>query len=175
MPKPEKIAAVEEIMADLSSTDTLYFVDYRGLTFAEATELRARLRKADASLKVVKNTLARIAAANAGLEGMNDYLTGPTAIAYCHGDPVPVAKIIQDFVKEKKKAALRGGKLQRSLLTPAEVEKLSTLPSREQLIAQMVGAIAAPLSGLVNVLNGPLRGLAVALSQVQEKQAAGAA
>jgi len=174
MPKPEKIAAVEEIAADLKSTDTLYFFDYRGLTFAEATDLRARLRKADASLKVVKNTLAKIAAANAGLEGLNDYLTGPTAIAYCHGDPVPVAKIIQDFIKEKKKAALRGGKLQRSLLTPAEIEKLSTLPSREQLIAQVVGAIAAPLSGLASVLNGPLRGLVVALSQAQQKQAGAA-
>ncbi len=174
MPKPEKIEAVKEITADLQTTDVYYFVDYRGLTFAEATELRARLAKADASLKVVKNTLAKIAAADAGIDGLNEYLAGPTAIAYVHGDPVRVAKVIQDFIKEKKKATLRGGKLQHSLLTPTDVEKLATLPSREQLIAQVIGAIASPLSGLVNVLNGPIRGLVVVLAQAQEKQAGAA-
>ena len=147
MPRPDKVEAVKEITADLKATDVYYFVDYRGLTFAEATELRARLAKVDASLKVVKNTLAKIAAADAGVEGLDELLQGPTAIAYCHGDPVRVAKIIQDFIKEKKKAAVRGGKLQRSMLTASEVEKLATLPSREQLIAQLVGAIAAPLTG----------------------------
>jgi large subunit ribosomal protein L10 len=174
MPRPNKVAAVSEITADLKGTDVYYFFDYRGLTFAEATDLRARLRKADASLKVVKNTLAKIAANNAGVTGLDEYLAGPTAIAYCHGDPVRVAKVIQDFIKEKKKASLRGGKLQRSLLTPTDVERLSTMPSREQLIAQVVGGIAAPLTGLANVLNGPIRGLVVALAQVQEKKASAA-
>ena len=171
MPKPNKVEAVKEITADLKATDVYYFVDYRGLTFAEATELRRRLAKVDASLRVVKNTLAKIAAADAGVEGLNELLQGPTAIAYCHGDPVRVAKIIQDFIKEKKKAAIRGGKLQRSLLTASDVETLATLPSREQLIAQVVGAIASPLTGLANVLSGPIRGLVVVLGQVQEQKA----
>ncbi len=171
MPRADKIEAVQEIAADLKATNVYYFVDYRGLTFAEATELRARLAKADASLKVVKNTLAKIAAADAGVEGLTELLQGPTAIAYCHGDPVRVAKALQDFIREKKKAAIRGGKLERSLLNAADVEKLSTLPSREQLIAQIVGAIASPLNGLANVLTGPMRGLAVALAQVQEQKA----
>jgi large subunit ribosomal protein L10 len=174
MPKPEKIAAVAEIAEDLKATDIYYFVDYRGLTFAEATDLRARLAKADATLKVVKNTLAKIAAADVGVEGLNEYLAGPTAIAYCHGDPVRVAKVIQDFIREKKKTTVRGGKLQHSLLTPTDVERLATLPSREQLIAQLVGAIASPLTGLANVLNGPIRGLVVVLSQAQQKQAGAA-
>jgi len=120
---------------------------------------------------VVKNTLAKIAAADAGVEGLTELLAGPTAIAYCHGDPVRVAKVIQDFIKEKKKAAIRGGKLERSLLTAADVEKLATLPSREQLIAQLVGTLAAPLRGLVTVLNGPIRALVVVLGQVQESKA----
>lgn len=171
MPRPDKIEAVKEIAADLKATDVYYFLDYRGLTFAEASELRARLVKADATLKVVKNTLAKIAAADAGVEGLTEYLQGPTAIAYCHGDPVRVAKTIQDFIKEKKKAVIRGGKLQRSLLDSSEVEKLAALPSREQLIAQLVSAIASPLTGLVNVLNGPIRGLVIALAQVQEQKA----
>ncbi len=171
MPRPDKVEAVREIAADLRATDVYYFVDYRGLTFSEATELRARLVKVDASLKVVKNTLAKIAAVDAGVEGLSELLQGPTAIAYCHGDPVRVAKTIQDFIKEKKKAAIRGGKLQRSMLTASEVERLAALPSREQLIAQMVGAIAAPLTGLVGVLNGPIRGLVMVLAQVQEQKA----
>jgi large subunit ribosomal protein L10 len=171
MPRPDKIEAVQEITADLKATDVYYFFDYRGLTFAEATDLRARLAKANASLKVVKNTLAKIAAADAGVEGLTELLQGPTAICYCHGDPVRVAKVIQDFIREKKKAALRGGKLQRSVLSATDVEKLATLPSREQLIAQLVATIAAPLTGLVNVLSGPIRQLVVVLAQVQESKA----
>ncbi len=171
MPRPDKVEAVKEIAADLRATDVYYFVDYRGLTFSEATELRARLAKVDASLKVVKNTLAKIAAADAGVEGLDELLQGPTAIAYCHGDPVRVAKTIQDFIKEKKKATIRGGKLQRSMLTAPEVERLAALPSREQLIAQLVGTMAAPLMGLVGVLDGPIRGLVMVLGQVQEQKA----
>jgi len=171
MPRPDKVEAVKEITADLRATDVYYFVDYRGLTFAEATELRARLTKVDTSLKVVKNTLAKIAATDAGVEGLTELLQGPTAIAYCHGDPVRAAKTIQDFIKEKKKAAIRGGKLQRSMLTAPDVETLAALPSREQLIAQVVGAIAAPLTGLVGVLTGPIRGLVMVLAQVQEQKA----
>ena len=174
MPKPAKIETVKQIAADLKTTDTYYFLDYRGLTFAEVTELRGRLRKADATLKVVKNTLAKIAATEAEVEGLTELLQGPTAIAYCHGDPVKVAKVLQDFIKEKKKTSLRGGKLDRSVLGPSELERLATLPGREQLIAQVVGGIASPLAGLVNVLNGPIRGLVVALNQVQQQKASAA-
>jgi large subunit ribosomal protein L10 len=174
MPRPDKVETVKRIAADLQTTDIYYVVDYRGLTHSEATELRARLVKVDASLKVVKNTLAKLAAADAGVEDLSELLQGPTAIAYCYGDPVRVAKTIQDFIKEKKKAAVRGGKLQRSLLTAADVEKLATLPSREQLIGQLVGLISAPLSGLVGVLNGPIRGLVVVLGQVQAQKASAA-
>jgi large subunit ribosomal protein L10 len=171
MPKRNKIDAVAQITADLKGADVYYFVDYRGLTFAEATELRRRLRKVDADLKVVKNTLGKIAAADAGVEGLDELLAGPTAIAFVHGDPVKVAKTIQDFIKEKKKAAIRGGKLQRSVLTAGDIEALAALPSREQLIAQVVGAIASPLTGLANVLTGPIRGLVVVLAQVQDQKA----
>jgi large subunit ribosomal protein L10 len=171
MSKEDKVEAVRQITADLQANEVYYFVDYRGLTFSEATELRARLAKADASLKVVKNTLARRAAEEAGVEGLEDLLKGPTAIAYCHGDPVQAAKVIQDFIKESKKAAVRGGRLQQSLLTAADVEALSTMPSRDQLIAQLVGAIASPLVGLANVLNGPIRSLVMVMGQVQEQKA----
>lgn len=174
MPNPQKVQAVKEIAADLKATDVYYFVDYRGLTFAEASELRARLRAVDASFKVVKNTLAKIAAGEAGVEGLDELLQGPTAIVYCHGDPVRAAKVVQDFIKEKKKAVVRGGKLQRSLLKTSDVEALATMPSREQLIAQLVGTIAAPLTGLVTVLSGPIRNLVMVLAQVEDKKASAA-
>jgi len=174
MPKQNKIDAVAEITADMKGADVCIFVDYRGLTFAEATELRRRLRKVDTDLKVVKNTLGKIAAANAGVEGMDELLAGPTAIAYVHGDPAKTAKTIQDFIKEKKKSLIRGGKLQRSILSGTEIEALASLPSREQLIAQVVGAIASPLQGLANVLAGPIRGLVVVLAQVQDQKASAA-
>jgi large subunit ribosomal protein L10 len=172
MPTPNKVDAVKEITSDLKSCDVYYFVDYRGLTYAESAELRARLVKVDASLKVVKNTLAKIAAAEAGVQGLDELLQGPTAIVYCKGDPAKVAKTIQDFIREKKKAAIRGGKLERSVLAAADVDKLATLPSREQLIAQLVGTLAAPLSGLVTVLNGPIRGLVVIVGQIQNQASA---
>jgi large subunit ribosomal protein L10 len=171
MPKQNKIDAVAEITADLKAADIYYFVDYRGLTFAEATELRKRLRKVDTDFRVVKNTLGKIAAKNAGVDGLDELLAGPTAIAYVHGDPAKAAKTIQDFIREKKKAPMiRGGKLQRSMLTATDVEAIASLPSREQLIAQVVGAIASPLVGLANVLIGPIRGLVVVLGQVQDQQ-----
>jgi large subunit ribosomal protein L10 len=170
MPKQKKVDAVAEITADLKAAEIYYFVDYRGLTFAETTELRRRLRLVGADLRVVKNTLGKIAAANAGVEGLDELLAGPSAIAYVHGDPSKAAKTIQDFIKENMKAAIRGGKLQRSVLTAAQVEALAALPSREVLIAQVVGAIASPLQGLANVLNGPIRGLVVVLAQVRDKQ-----
>ena len=123
---------------------------------------------------MVKNTLGKRASADAGVDGLAELLAGPTAIAYVHGDPVKAAKTIQDFIKEKKKAAIRGGKLQRSVLTATDIEALAALPSREQLIAQMVGAIASPLYGLANVLAGPIRGLVIVLAQVQEQKASAA-
>lgn len=174
MPRPDKIDAVKEIARDLKSCDVYYFVDYRGLTYAESAELRARLVKVDASLKVVKNTLAKIAAADAGVKGLDELLQGPTAIVYCKGDPVKTAKTIQDFIREKKKAAVRGGKLERTLLAALDVERLATLPSREQLLAQLVGTLAAPLRGLVTVLNGPIRGLVMVVGQIEKTKASAA-
>jgi large subunit ribosomal protein L10 len=171
MPRPDKIDAVKEIANDLKSCDVYYFLDYRGLTYAESALLRERLVKVDARLKVVKNTLAKIAANQAGVEGLDELLQGPTAIVYAKGDPAKTAKIIQDFIREKKKAAVRGGKLERTILA-ADVEKLATLPSREQLIAQLVGTIAAPLRGLVTVLNGPIRQLVVVMGQIEQKKSA---
>lgn len=172
MARPEKVAAVQEIAAKLRSTDAYYLVDFRGLSVGEATELRNRLRANGAELTVVKNTLAKIAAADVGVEGLDALLEGPTAIAYCGEDAVGPAKALLGFMKEKKKLEVKGGYLQSRLLDRVDVEKLATLPSREELIAKVVGGIAAPLYSLANVLTGPIRGLVIALDQVREQKAA---
>lgn len=172
MAKPEKVEAVKKITARLKSSDAYYMVDFRGLSVGDATELRRRLRESGADLAVVKNTLAKRAAAEAGIEGLDGLFEGPTAIAYCGDDLVAPAKALLGFVKEKKKLALKGGYLQSKVLDQAQVERLATLPSREELIAKVVGGIAAPLYGLANVLTGPMRGLVVALDQVRQQKAA---
>jgi large subunit ribosomal protein L10 len=171
MPRPNKVAIVEEITADMKATNAYYLVDFRGITVTEATELRSRLRNVDASLTVVKNTLAKRAAVEAGVEGLDVLLEGPTAIAFCRGDLVAPAKVLQGFIREKKKLVIKGGYLQSRVLQAAQVEQLATLPSREELIAKLVGGIAAPLYGLANVLTGPIRGLVVTLDQIREQRA----
>jgi len=171
MPRPNKVAIVEEITANMKATDAYYLVDFRGITVTEATDLRGRLRTVDAGLTVVKNTLAKRAAVEAGVEGLDVLLEGPTAIAFCRGDVVAPAKVLQGFIREKKKLAIKGGYLQSRVLQAAQVEQLATLPSREELIAKVVGGIAAPLYGLANVLTGPIRGFVFTLDQIREQKA----
>ncbi|MCZ7663410.1 MAG: 50S ribosomal protein L10 [Thermoleophilia bacterium] len=171
MLKSEKVAVVDAIIDRMKSAETYYLVDFRGLSVAEATDLRGRLRADGATLMVVKNTLAKRAAGDAGLEGLEALLQGPTAIAFCGDDPVAPAKTLQGFIKEKKKLAIKGGYLQNRVIEAARVEQMASLPSREELIARIVGGIATPLYGLANVLTGPMRGLVVALDQIREQKA----
>jgi large subunit ribosomal protein L10 len=171
MPKPEKLAAVEALTAQMNEASSYILVDFRGLSVAESRELRTRIRSAGGQLRVVKNTLAKRAAAEAGLEGLDSLLQGPTAIAFSRDDPAVLAKTIQGFIKEKKKLSMKGGFLQEQLLSGSQVERLATLPSREELVGKLVGGLAAPLYGLAGVLNGPIRGLAVALEQVRQQKA----
>jgi large subunit ribosomal protein L10 len=171
MARPEKVQAVAEIVDGLKATDTYYLVDFRGLTVADATDLRNRLRQQGVSLKVVKNTLAKRAAAEAGVVGLDSLLEGPTAVAFCREDPVAAAKALQSFIREKKKLTVKGGYLQHRVLTAAQVDAMASLPSRDELIAKLVGSMAAPLYGLANVLTGPMRGLVVALDQIRAQKA----
>ena len=170
MPKPEKVEAVAEIKKDFESSDAFILVDPRGLTVSEVSELRNRLREAGATLKVVKNTLAKIAAAEAGVNGLEGLLEGPTAITICREEPINPAKVIQGFIREKKKLTVKGGYLQKRVLVAADIDSLATMPSRDELIAKVVGGIASPLYGLANVLSGPLRGFTVALDQIRQQK-----
>lgn len=176
MLRKDKEAAVAEATRLLAATEALYVSDYRGLKVAELTELRAKLREGGATLRVLKNTLARRAAADAGHEQIVPLLSGPTAVVFCGDDPVTPAKALVEFMRTHPQLVVRGGLLQGAAVDIDGVRTLSALPPRDALIAQVVGTMAAPLTGLVTVLQGTISGFARALQQiVEQKTAAGEA
>ena len=174
MLRKDKEAVVREATRLLAETEALYLSDYRGLTVAELTELRAKLRDGGATIRVLKNTLARRAATDANRDQIAPLLSGPTAVTFCGDDPVAPAKALVEFMRTHPQLVVRGGLLQGSIVDADGVRALSALPPRDVLIGQLVGTMAAPLSGLVTVLQGSIAGLARALQQiVDQKTAAG--
>ena len=159
MDKSQKEQVVADLVERLRATDSLIVADYRGLTNAQLVDLRAKLRGSGARLSVVKNTLTRRAAEEAGTEALLALLEGPTAIAFVEadGDPVAVAKALADTAKDTKVLALRGGLLSGQTLTGADVEELAKLPAPEVVKAQLVGVIVAPLTQLAALIAAPLR------------------
>ena len=161
MQKTEKERVVADLVERLRTTESLIVADYRGLTNAELVGLRAKLRTSGAELKVVKNTLTRRAANEAGTEALLALLEGPTAIAFVQsdGDAVAVAKALSDTAKETKVLALRGGILSGRTISGADVEELAKLPAPEVVKSQLVGVIVAPLTQLAALVVAPLRDL----------------
>jgi len=167
--REEKARVIEELTEKLKG-GSVVFVDYKGMNVAQSTRLRARSRESGVEFVVAKNTLAQRAANQAGVEGISEYLVGPTALAFSE-DPVASAKLMAEFSDEIGTFELKGGLLDGDQVVDEEgVVALSRLPEREQLIAQVVGGIQSPIAGLVNVLNGTIRNLAVALNQVAEQK-----
>ncbi len=167
MARPEKVSAVETLKDRLGRARAVVLTDFRGLTVAEINQLRARLREARVEYRVVKNRLLRIAAREAGIEGLDRYLEGPTGVAFGYEDPVLPAKIIHDFIRQMRKLETKGGVVDRRAVTPQEIRALADLPPRPVLLAQLAGSIQGPLYGLMNVLTGPGRGLVVALDRIR--------
>ncbi|MCX7624263.1 MAG: 50S ribosomal protein L10 [Thermomicrobium sp.] len=159
MPTPEKARQIEEISQILSSASVAILTDYRGLSVADITAFRRRLQEQNANLRVVKNTLTRIAAERTGTAVIAPLLEGPTALVYTTGDPVTAAKLAVEFARQSRILTIKGALFAGQLLTAADVEALATLPSREELLAKVVGGLQAPLYSLVSVLSGPIRGL----------------
>lgn len=172
MLRNEKEAVIAEVAQLLTSSENVIVSDYRGLTVAELKELRDKLRECGASFKVVKNTLGGIAADRAGRAVVKELLSGPTAVTFCGEDLVAAAKALADFSRAHPRLAVRGGLLEASLIDTSAVEALALLPSRDVLVAQFVGTMAAPLTGLVTVLSGTISGFVRALNQVAEQRAA---
>jgi large subunit ribosomal protein L10 len=162
---------IEELTGKLKDGSVI-LVDYQGMNVAQSTRLRARSRESGVEFVVVKNTLAQRAANQAGVEGISEFLVGPTALAFSE-DPVAGAKLMAEFSDEVESFEVKGGLLDGGRVMGAQdVVALSRLPGREQLLAQLLGAIQAPIAGLATVLNAPLRNLAIVLNQVAEQKQA---
>jgi large subunit ribosomal protein L10 len=166
----QKKVVVREITEKLKAAKALVLADYRGLTVEQDTEMRSALRNAGVEYKVVKNTLTRFAANEIGLEGLDSFLNGPTAMAISDTDPVAPAKILSEYAKKYDKLELKVGVVEGRVIDVNGIKALAELPPREVLIARVLGGFNAPISGFVNVLNGNLRGLVVALNAIAEKK-----
>lgn len=176
MTRADKEAEVKRIQDKIQGAPCVVLTEFRGLDVHELAELRKKLREKGVDYKVVKNTLTRIAADNLGLDELHEYLTGPTAIASATEDIVAPAKILFDFSKEHDALKIKGGILEGEVLDANRVGSLATLLSREELLANLLGGLNAPIVGLANVLNSPLQGLVgvlIAIADQKEKATGG--
>jgi len=174
MPTSEKVDKVEELTAAMSNAKAIYLADFTGLDVAKVTGLRNKLREAEVGYQVVKNRLAKRAAAEAGISGLDEHLIGPTAIAFTNEDPIAPAKILQDFADEEDDTfSIKTGFMDGRGLSPEEIKVLSKLPSREELLGKVLGSVQSPMYGLAGVLNGLLRNLVGVVAAIEEKQKTG--
>jgi large subunit ribosomal protein L10 len=167
MNRDQKSAVVEEIAGQLQEADAIFAVDYRGITVDQIAELRTKLRGADARFRVVKNSLSERAADQAGMETLKPMLVGPTALALVKGDAALAAKALNDTARQLNNVLdFKGGVLNGSVVTADDLRAIARLPAREVLYAQLVGTVAAPLTGLARGLNALIGGLAIQLQAI---------
>ncbi|TMK56689.1 MAG: 50S ribosomal protein L10 [Actinobacteria bacterium] len=169
MNREEKSAAIQEIAAEIEASEAIFAVDYRGISVPQAAELRSKLREADASFRIVKNRLSKIAADQAGEERLTELLQGPTALTFVRGDTAQAAKAITTFNKEHEVLTYKGGFMEATVLDEAAFKSIAKLPGREVLNGQLAGVVASPLTGLVRGLGSMIQGLALQLGQIAEK------
>lgn len=169
--RPEKAAAVAEIVESFRSSSAALLTEYRGLSVAEIAELRRSLG-GGASYSVVKNTLTKIAATQAGVDGLDELLAGPTAIAFIDGDAVEAAKGLRDFARAHPALVIKGGVLDGRPVSAGEISQLADLESREVLLAKLAGALKASLSQAVGLFAAPLSQMARLGAALQEQKAA---
>jgi large subunit ribosomal protein L10 len=168
MARPDKAAAVAELVENFQESTGAVLTEYRGLTVKQLQDLRRALGE-NADYAVVKNTLTQIAAKEAGVEGFDDLLTGPTAIAFINGDVVEAAKGLRDFAKANPALVIKGGFLDGKAMDAQEIAKMADLESREVLLAKIAGGMLASLSQAVYLLNAPLAQTARLAAALQEK------
>jgi large subunit ribosomal protein L10 len=168
--KEEKIKAVEEIKDRFSRAKAAVLTDYRGLNVADITELRRKLREQGIEFKVLKNTLIRIAIKDFDYS-LDEFLEGPTAVAFSYEDPIAPAKVLANFARTHKQLEIKAGVVEGKVATTDVIAELAKMPPKEELLAKAVGSIQSPLYGIVNVLQGPIRNLVYTLQALQEKKA----
>ncbi|MDQ3758929.1 MAG: 50S ribosomal protein L10 [Actinomycetota bacterium] len=169
MNRDEKTAVIDDLAERLGDAEAIFAVDYRGISVPQAAELRTKLRESDASFKVVKNRLAKLAAAKAGTDDLDALLTGPIALTLISGDPVVVAKTITTFGREHDILEYRGGVMDGAPLDSEGFQAIARLPGLDVLHGQLVGLTASPLTGLVAGLSNLISGLGRQLAQIAEQ------
>ncbi|MFL5897858.1 MAG: 50S ribosomal protein L10 [Solirubrobacterales bacterium] len=169
MNREEKSSAIKEIAAQIEESEAIFAVDYRGISVPQAAELRGKLREADASFRIVKNRLTKIAADQVGEERLAELLSGPTALTFVRGDTAQAAKAITTFNKEHEVLTYKGGFMDATSLDESAFKSIAKLPGREVLNGQLAGVVASPLTGLVRGLGGMIQGLALQLGQIAEQ------
>lgn len=169
MNRDEKAAVIDRIAEELEASQAVFAVDYRGITVSQVADLRARLRAADATFNVVKNSLTERAADKAGAEALKSVLEGPTALTFVRGDAAAAAKALSDAQRITEVLAFKGGLMDGQVVSPDDIRAIARLPSREVLYAQLVGTVAAPLNGLARTLNALISGIAVQLGQIRDQ------
>ncbi len=170
MNREEKSATIEEIAGQIEASEAIFAVDYRGISVPQAAELRGKLREADASFRIVKNRLTKLAAEKAGEDRLAELLQGPTALTFVRGDTAQAAKAITTFNKEHEVLTYKGGFMDATSLDESAFKAIAKLPSREVLNGQLAGVVASPLTGLVRGLGSMIQGLALQLGQIAEKE-----
>jgi large subunit ribosomal protein L10 len=172
MPTVLKEEIVAEIKDRFNGSEAVIMADYRGLTVKEMQQLRVAVREAGGEIKIYKNSLTEIAIRELALPNMDEYLQGPTAFVFIAEDPVAPAKALSGFAKEHQALELKGGFVQNQVVDAAAVKAIATLPSREELVAKLLGTMQNPLVGAVRVLNGPARAFATVLDAIAKQKAA---
>lgn len=175
MNRDEKAAVVDRIAGELQESQAVFAVDYRGITVSQVADLRAKLRGADATFRIVKNSLTERAADKAGAEALKELLEGPTALTFVRGDAAAAAKALSDAHRVTEVLSFKGGLMDGKPVSPDEIKAIARLPSRDVLYAQLVGTIAAPLNGLARTLNALLAGVAVQLKAIHDQGLVGGA
>jgi len=173
--KAQKQETVTALVGRLQRSSTIYLADFTGLNVAKATDLRRRLRAAGVDYVVVKNTLAKRALDQAAIPDLTGHLAGPTALVLAGKDPVSAAKVLTDFAREHERPAIRVGLVEGKAISPDQVKRLATLPSKTELLAQLGGALQAPMAGWVGAMHGLLQMMVGALEALKTRRADGAA
>ncbi len=169
-PRPEKVAAVAEVREKLSSSSAALLTEYRGLKVKDLAALRSTIREAGGEYKIYKNTLVRLAVQDLELEGLDDLLTGPTAIAFVTGDAVVVAKSLREFARTNPALEVKGGILGATVLSAAETSALADVAPREVLLAQLAGGFAAPMRKMAGLLAALPRNFAYGLKALIDQK-----
>ena len=172
MPNAQNVAMMANIKEDLDGVNAVWVVDYRGLTVKETEELRRSIREANGYVKVYKNTLMKIALTDKELPTMDELLQGPSAFVFTNGDAAAAAKALKEFAKDNQNLVIKGGMMEGRVYDAAQVEAIASLPSREELLAKIAGAISGVARGLAVSINGVPSGLAQCIKQVAEQKPA---